>query len=41
MAKLKFKEDDEGNVTKDAIGMFSREGEFVDFQDVCDCSGQV
>lgn len=41
MAKLKFKEDDEGNVTKTAIGMYSKENEYVDFVEECDCSGQV
>lgn len=41
MAQLKFKEDDEGNLTKVAIGMFSKENEYVDFVEECDCSGQV
>ena len=41
MAKLKFKDDDEGNPTKEALGLFSKEGEYVDFDAVCDCSGQV
>lgn len=41
MAKLKFKDDDEGNATKEALGMFSKEGEYVDFDKTCDCSGQV
>lgn len=41
MAKLKFKEDDEGNPTKEALGLYSKEGEYVDFNKSCDCSGQV
>ncbi|XP_032221173.2 dynein beta chain, ciliary [Nematostella vectensis] len=41
MARLKFKEDDAGNVTKDAVGMYSKEGEYVEFDSVCDCDGQV
>ena len=41
MAKLKFKEDDEGNPTKEALGLYSKEGEYVDFDKTCDCSGQV
>ena len=41
MAKLKFKDDDEGNATKEALGMYSKEGEYVDFDKACDCSGQV
>ena len=41
MAKLKFKDDDEGNPTKEALGMYSKEGEYVEFDKTCDCSGQV
>ena len=41
MAQLKFIEDDEGNATKEAIGMYSKEGEYVDFDKSCNCSGQV
>ena len=41
MAKLKFKDDDDGNPTKEALGMYSKEGEYVDFDKTCDCSGQV
>ena len=41
MAKLKFKDDDEGNATKEALGMYSKEGEYVEFDKTCDCSGQV
>lgn len=41
MAKLKFVEDDEGNPTKEASGMYSKEGEYVEFNKACNCSGQV
>lgn len=41
MAKLKFKEDEEGNLTKTAVGMYSKEGEYVEFNEVCMCTGQV
>ena len=41
MAQLKFKEDDEGNMTKVAVGMYSKESEYVDFVNECDCTGQV
>nr|P39057.1 RecName: Full=Dynein beta chain, ciliary [Heliocidaris crassispina]BAA00827.1 dynein beta-heavy chain [Heliocidaris crassispina] len=41
MAKLKFKQDDEGNDTKLALGMYSKEGEYVDFDKECECTGQV
>ncbi|XP_072167681.1 dynein beta chain, ciliary [Diadema setosum] len=40
-AKMKFKQDDEGNDTKEALGMYSKEGEYVDFDKVCECNGQV
>jgi len=41
MAKLKFVDDADGNPTKEAVGMYSKEGEYVDFNKPCDCSGQV
>ncbi|XP_076002796.1 dynein axonemal heavy chain 9 [Genypterus blacodes] len=41
MAKMKFEEDGEGNPTKIGLGMYSKEGEYVSFNEVCDCSGQV
>jgi len=41
MAKLKFVDDADGNPTKEAVGMYSKEGEYVDFDKPCDCSGQV
>lgn len=41
MAKLKFVDDADGNPTKEAAGMYSKEGEYVDFDKSCDCSGQV
>ena len=41
MSKLKFVQDDDGNDTKEASGMYSKEGEFVEFDSMCDCSGQV
>jgi dynein heavy chain len=41
MAKLKFKEDGDGNPTKEAVGMYSKDGEYVDFDEPCKCVGQV
>ena len=41
MAKLKFKQDDKGNDTKVALGMFSKDGEYVDLDAECDLGGQV
>ena len=41
MAKLKFKEDEEGKPTKEAVGMYSKDGEYVDFDEPCKCVGQV
>ncbi|XP_072259402.1 dynein axonemal heavy chain 9 [Pyxicephalus adspersus] len=37
MAKMKFKEDE----SKSALGMYSKEEEYVTFNEPCDCSGQV
>ena len=41
MAKLKFKEDSDGKPTKEAVGMYSKDGEYVDFDEPCTCIGQV
>ena len=41
MAKLKFQQDEAGNPTKEAIGMYSKDGEYVDFDKPCVCVGQV
>ena len=41
MAKLKFKEDADGKPTKEAVGMYSKDGEYVDFDEPCKCVGQV
>ena len=41
MAKLKFKEDEDGQPTKEAVGMYSKDGEYVDFDEPCKCVGQV
>lgn len=35
MAKLKFLED------KIAVGMYAKDGEYVEFYGICECSGQV
>lgn len=41
MAKLKFKMDENDKPTKEAIGMYSKDGEYVDFDKPCECVGQV
>ncbi|XP_034427398.1 dynein heavy chain 9, axonemal-like [Hippoglossus hippoglossus] len=41
MAKMQFEEDGEGKPTKIALGMYSREDEYVPFNQPCDCTGQV
>jgi dynein heavy chain len=41
MAALKFRQDDEGEELKEAVGMYSKEKEYVDFDKICDCKGQV
>ncbi|ETE67846.1 Dynein heavy chain 9, axonemal, partial [Ophiophagus hannah] len=41
MAKMKFHVDSEQNPTKLGLGMYSKEEEYVDFSEPCDCSGQV
>ena len=40
MAQLKFLEE-EGQPTKQAIGMYSKDGEYVGFDEPCMCVGQV
>ena len=40
-ADLKFSTDADGNKTKIATGMYSKEKEFVQFEKQCDCTGQV
>jgi len=41
MAKLEFEMDGENNPTKVAVGMYSKESEYVQFDKTCDCVGQV
>lgn len=41
MAKLKFEKDKDDNPLKNALGMFSKDGEFVDLNSPCDLNGQV
>ena len=41
MAKLKFKEDETGELTTTAIGMHAKDGEYVAFSSECDCVGPV
>jgi hypothetical protein len=41
MAQLKFVMDSEKKPTKEAYGMFSKDGEYVDFSKTCMCEGQV
>ena len=40
MAQLKF-EMKGGKATKEALGMYSKDGEYVDFDKPCICEGQV
>ncbi|MGH0134202.1 UNVERIFIED_CONTAM: hypothetical protein FKN15_057144 [Acipenser sinensis] len=40
-AKIKFDTDSEGNPTKTGLGIYSKEDEYVNFSEPCDCSGQV
>ena len=40
MAQLKFVEKD-GKATDEAVGMYSKDGEYVDFDKPCVCVGQV
>lgn len=39
MVKLKFVDDVDGNFIKEVVGMYSKEGEYVDFDKFCDCLG--
>ena len=46
MAKLKFREEEggegeEGKPSKEALAMWSKDGEFVNFHEPCMCVGQV
>ncbi|NXL65574.1 DYH9 protein, partial [Chordeiles acutipennis] len=41
LAKMKFQLDSEQKPTKTGLGMYSREEEYVNFSEPCDCSGQV
>ena len=41
MSSLKFKVDESDNPTNEASGMFSKDGEYVDFDKPCHCVGQV
>ena len=41
MADLKFEQDGDDNDTKNALGMYSKDSEYVDFPEICDCNGQV
>ncbi|CAK8695850.1 unnamed protein product [Clavelina lepadiformis] len=40
-AKLEFEEDESGNPTKQGLGMYSGEDEYVTFSEPCSCTGQV
>uniref|UniRef100_A0A8C4H1B1 Dynein heavy chain 9, axonemal n=1 Tax=Dicentrarchus labrax TaxID=13489 RepID=A0A8C4H1B1_DICLA len=41
MAKMQFEADGEGNPSKTGLGMYSKEEEYVPFNQSCDCTGQV
>ena len=41
LAKLKFELDSRGKPIKSAIGMFSKDGEFLETEKPCDLNGQV
>lgn len=41
LCKLKFRLDEEEKPLKFGLGMFSKEDEYVDFDQECDLSGQV
>ena len=41
MASLKFEQDAAGEPTKVAVGMFSKDKEYVDFDQPCELVGQV
>ncbi|KAK2885147.1 hypothetical protein Q8A73_021621 [Channa argus] len=41
MAKMRFEANGEGNPSKNGLGMYSKEEEYVPFNQSCDCTGQV
>jgi len=41
ICQLKFVMDDQGQPTKTALGMYSKDGEYVNFDKPCECAGQV
>lgn len=41
MDRLKFEQGEDGEPTKQALGMWSKDGEYVDFNKPCKCVGQV
>lgn len=41
IARLKFAEDFNGTSTKRIVGMYAKDGEYVEFCEQCDCSGAV
>uniref|UniRef100_A0A668AEI7 Dynein axonemal heavy chain 17 n=1 Tax=Myripristis murdjan TaxID=586833 RepID=A0A668AEI7_9TELE len=41
MAKMQFEADGQGNPIKTGLGMYSKEEEYVPFNQPCDCTGQV
>ncbi|XP_051927996.1 dynein heavy chain 9, axonemal [Hippocampus zosterae] len=41
MAKMLFEADEKGTPSKTGLGMYSKEDEYVPFNQPCDCSGQV
>lgn len=41
MAKMQFDADEEERPAQSAVGVFSREEEYVPFSQACECTGQV
>ncbi|XP_051851510.1 dynein axonemal heavy chain 9 [Antechinus flavipes] len=41
MARMKFQVDSNKKTTKKSLGMYSKEEEYVNFSEPCDCNGQV
>lgn len=41
LARLNFKEEEEEGKPKTALGMYAKDGEYVEFNKECDCSGTV
>jgi dynein heavy chain len=41
MARLEFKQGPNGEPTKTAVGMYSKEDEYVEFPEACECTGPV